>query len=205
MSAPTFEEIVKAWVLEYDERLPNDRKERREAFIVLLGNLHDHGYGKEELNITKKEKVVRSCINPNHKNKQKLKRWISMVVNDLDTAILIYYGTVKIRRDVVTAEMSAKLESVEKKAEEAHAMRKPDSAEDEAADDEAVDDNKPLDMNNEIPLNIENIVKEVVNNPTTIQETFEITDEMLKDINEPIVTWDEDFSKRLGVEDHDQS
>jgi hypothetical protein len=82
MTQPTFEEIVRAWTLEYDERLPSDRKERIKAFIVLLGNLQDHGFGKEELNNSKKEKIVRSCVNPNHHNKQKLKKWISLVVND---------------------------------------------------------------------------------------------------------------------------
>ena len=54
MSA-TFEEIVRAWLLSYDDRLPNDKKSRREAFIVLLANLADHGHSKEELSNSKKE------------------------------------------------------------------------------------------------------------------------------------------------------
>jgi hypothetical protein len=102
MSQVSFDEILKAWTLEYDERLPSDRRARREAFIILFGNLQDHGFGKEELNTSKKEKIVRSCVNPNHKDKKRLRNWISMVLNDLESAILIYYGTVKIRKDVVT-------------------------------------------------------------------------------------------------------
>lgn len=192
-STPTFEEIVKAWVLEYDERLPNDRRERREAFIVLLGNLHDHGYGKEEFNTSRKEKIVRSCVNPNLKDKGRLKRWVSMVVNDLDSAVLIYYGTIKIRRDVITPEMSAKLESIELKAAEVRALRKPDSQE------EILDDSdKPLDIGDNATLDIYSVVKEAVNNPAPpTQEIFEITDDMFNESDGPEVVWDEDFMKKL--------
>ncbi len=193
MSSPTFEEIVKAWVLEYDERLPNDRRERREAFIVLLGNLRDHGFGKEEFNTSRKEKIVRSCVNPNHKDKNRLKRWVSMVVNDLDSAISIYYGTVKIRRDVVTPEMSAKLDSMELKAAEVKARgKRSDQGEDS---DDSYDYDKPLDIEHSDPLDIENTVKEAVANPK--QESFEITDDMFSESDGPEIVWDEDFTKKM--------
>src|ERR1700676_4060506 len=145
MSAPTFEEILKAWTLEYDERLPSERTARREAFFTLLGNLQDHGFTKEELNTSKKEKIVRSCVNPNHKDKKRLRSWVSMVLNDLESAIIIYYGTVKIRRDGVTPEMSAKLESIAKRAEETKALRKPNSEESE----DSCDPDRPLDLEGE--------------------------------------------------------
>ena len=195
MLVPTFEEIVKAWVLDYDERLPNDRRERREAFIVLLGNLNDHGYGKEEINTSRKEKIVRSCVNPNHRDKNRLKKWISMVVNDLDSAMMIYYGTVKIRRDVVTPEMSAKLESMEKKAEESKSKGNVTSSEEEQDYSD-----KPLDLE-DTSINIDSAVKEAVENQPT--KSFEITDDMLKDIDDPSVNWDENFSKRFGVGDNE--
>ena len=89
MSQASFEEVVRAWLLDYDGRLPNSNRERKEAFLVLLVNLANYGYGKEELNTGKKEKIVRSCVNPNHHNKKKLRVWISIVVNDLEDAILI--------------------------------------------------------------------------------------------------------------------
>src|SRR5277367_5856008 len=108
MSA-TFEEIIRAWMLHYDDRLPSDRKERREAFITLLGNLSDHGYGKEEINNSRKEKIIKSCVNPNHKNKSKLRKWVSIIVNDLEAALIIFYPTIKIRDNIVTEEMSSKL------------------------------------------------------------------------------------------------
>jgi hypothetical protein len=190
MSQPSFEEIVRAWTLEYDERLPSDRKERREAFIVLLGNLKDHGYGKEELNNSRKEKIVRSCVNPNHHNKKKLRTWISMVVNDLDAAVLIFFGTVKIRRDVVTAEMQAKLESMERRAEETKALKSPDVDQ----EDDGSNPDKPLDLENEA-LDIESSVKDAIENPK--KETFEITEEMLESMDSPEIVWDEDFMKKL--------
>jgi hypothetical protein len=190
MTQPTFEEIVRAWTLEYDERLPSDRKERIKAFIVLLGNLQDHGFGKEELNNSKKEKIVRSCVNPNHHNKQKLKKWISLVVNDLDGAMIVYFGTVKIRMDVVTPEMEAQLEGLAKRAEETRALRTPDQ--DQA--EEAVDPDKPLDLENEA-LDIESSVKDAIENPK--KETFEITEEMLESMDSPEIVWDEDFMKKL--------
>jgi hypothetical protein len=54
------------------------------------------------------------------------------------------------------------------------------------------------------PLNLDEVVKDVVNNPEPVK-TFEITDEMLEDIDEPRIVWDEDFSKRLGLDDDEQS
>lgn len=193
MSAPTFEEILKAWVLDYDERLPTDRKERREAFIVLLGNLQDHGFGKEEINTSRKEKIVRSCVNPNHKNKQRLKRWISMVVNDLDSAVLIYYGTVKIRRDVVTPEMSAKLESMARKAEESKALAKPYN---EAEDTENCD--KPLNLEEKTIIDIHG--NRVPLSSTLVDAEVVVTsDEVLEQMSGPEVVWDEDLIEELGI------
>ena len=192
MSAPTFEEILKAWTLEYDEYIPNERRARIEAFIVLLGNLQDHGFGKEELNTSKKEKIVRSCVNPNYRHKQKLKSWISMVLKDYESAIQIYYKIVKIRTDVMTPEMSAQLESMEKRADEVKALKK--SNRDEESDDLSYDPDKPLDLEGET-LDIDNAVKDVVNNPRP--ETFEITDDLFEDNEGPNIVWDEDFMKKL--------
>ena len=50
MSQASFEEVVRAWLLDYDGRLPSNARERKEAFLVLLANLANYGYGKEELN-----------------------------------------------------------------------------------------------------------------------------------------------------------
>jgi hypothetical protein len=36
MSQVSFEEILKAWTLEYDERLPSDRRARQEASLFSL-------------------------------------------------------------------------------------------------------------------------------------------------------------------------
>jgi hypothetical protein len=190
MSQPSFEEIVRAWTLEYDERLPSDRKERREAFIVLLGNLKDHGYGKEELNNSRKEKIVRSCVNPNHHNKKKLRTWISMVVNDLDAAVLIFFGTVKIRRDVVTPEMQAKLESMEKRAEETKALKSPDTDQ----EDDGSDPDKPLDLEGEaLDMTLDKA------KPKTDVEVVQVTDDMLQQMSGPEGNWDEDLIKELGI------
>jgi hypothetical protein len=191
VSQVSFEEILKAWVLEYDERLPSDRRARREAFIVLFGNLQDHGFGKEELNSGRKEKIVRSCVNPNHKDKKRLKRWVSMVLNDLDMAILVYYGTVKIRRDVVTPEMSAKLESMETKAAEVKALRKPDSEEAESEED---DSDKPLDLE-ETPLSFEQEKAKPLNDPKVVVTP----DEVLEQMSGPEAQWDEALIKELGI------
>ena len=180
-------------------RLPNSNRERKEAFLVLLVNLANYGYGKEELNTGKKEKIVRSCVNPNHHNKKKLRIWISIVVNDLEDAILIYYGNIKINRDVITPEMSAKLDGLEKKAEETRALKTEDT---EDSEDEG---EQPLDIEGQA-LDIEGAVKDAVANPMPAPvKTFEITDEMLKDIDEPNIVWDEEFSKRLGLDDDDKS
>lgn len=198
MAEATFEEIVRAWLLDYDKRLPSNNRERQEAFLVLLSNLKDYGYGKEELNTSKKEKIVRACVNPNHRNKVKLRKWISLVVNDLEDAILIYYGSIKINRNVITPEMSSKLNELEKRAEETKALKTED-------DEEEVSENEqPLDLNTSIPLDIEGAVKSAVANPIP-QNTFEITDDMLSDIDEPKIVWDEEFSKRLGLDDDEQS
>jgi hypothetical protein len=192
MSQATFEEVVRAWLLDYDGRLPSERRERKEAFLVLLGNLATYGYGKDEINSGKKEKIVRSCVNPNHNNKKKLRNWISMVVNDLEDAILIYYGNIKINRDVITPEMSAKLDGLAKRAEETKALRTEDT------EDASEEDSFSLEGQ---ALDIEGAVREAVSNPKPIPvESIELTDEMLKDIDAPEILWDEDFSKRLGLD-----
>ncbi len=195
MSQATFEEVVRAWLLDYDGRLPNSNRERKEAFLVLLANLANYGYGKEELNTGKKEKIVRSCVNPNHHNKKKLRVWISIVVSDLEDAILIYYGNIKINRDVITPEMSAKLDGLEKKAEETRALKTEDT---EDLEDEG---EQPLDLEGQV-LDIEGAVKDAVANPTPApKETFEITDEMLDQMEAPDILIDEDFFKKLESND----
>jgi hypothetical protein len=182
-----FDEIVRAWLLHYDDRLPSDRRARREAFIVLLGNLKDHGFDKEALTNGRKEKIIRSCVNPFH-NKQKLKKWVSILVNDLDSAILIFYPTIKIREDVVTSEMSEKLASMSQKAEESRALRTAeDSEEHEIADINLLDLAKTAE------------IREAVQNQPKVKE-FAFTEEMLDEMETPEVIWDEDFYKKLGIE-----
>jgi len=190
----SFEEVVRAWLLDYDGRLPSNNRERREALLILLANLANYGYGKDELNTGKKEKIVRSCVNPNHHNKKKLRTWISIVVNDLEDAIQIYYGSVKINRDVITPEMSAKLDGLDKRAEETKALRTEDNDDSDEEGDSFSLEGRPLD--------IEGAVKDAIANPKPIvKETFEITDEMLKDMDAPEILIDEDFMKKLESDD----
>lgn len=191
-STVSFEEIVAAWMLEYDDRFPNDKKERIEAFIVLLGNLEDHGFKKEDITNTRKEKVVRRCVNPNH-HKSKLKIWVSMVVQALDSAMLIYYGTVKIRKDVVTPEMIAKIDSIGQKAEESRELHQETPQEELTQDPDA-----PLNLEAD-PIDIDLTVRQAVKNPTD-QPEFEITDDMLDRMDGPNIVWDVDFNKKLGLE-----
>jgi hypothetical protein len=190
----TFEEVVRAWALDYDDRIPSDRRERREAFIVLLGNLADHGFKKEELTTSKKEKIVKSCVNPNHRDKKKLKSWIEMVVNDLESAVLIYYGTVKIRRDIITPEMESKLLSLEKRAEESRALRSVAIVPDEQITSSYENFN--------VDGAVRDAFKEAIEYPMAVkEEIFEITDDLLGDVEGPKVEWDVDFMKKLESED----
>lgn len=190
MSQATFEEVIRAWLLDYDGRLPSERRERKEAFLVLLANLATYGYVKEELNSGKKEKIVRACVNPNHHNKKKLRTWISMVVNDLEDAILIYYGNIKINRDVITPEMSAKLDGLDKRAEETKALRTADN-------DEENEEEYTFSLEGQA-LDITGAVRDAVSNPRpTPVETFEIKDDMFDDSEGPEVVWDTEFMKKL--------
>lgn len=187
--APTFEEIVRAWVLYYDDRLPSDRKERREAFITLLGNLADHGYDKQELTNNKKEKIIKFCLNPNYRDKKKLRSWFNLLVNDLEAAILIFYPIIKIRDNVVTPEMQTKLENMERKAEETKALKT----------------NTPSNDSEETELTIDEVRDTLddpeltVSKPSKIRD-FEITDDMLSDIEGPEIIYDPNFYKDLGIE-----
>lgn len=190
MTTPTFEEILRAWLLEYDDRVPSDRKERREAFIILLGNLSDHGFLKDDINNSRKEKIVKSCVNPYYSNRSKLKKWIDIVTSDFEAAFIVYYGTVKIRKDVITPEMALKLSEMEKKATETRALRTFDDGKEENNGDIS-------DLLNS-PTSIDAMVKDSVNNPLKVsQETFPITPEMLDEMEGPEVIWDEDFIKKL--------
>lgn len=186
MSA-SFDEILRAWILYYDDRLPSDRTERRKAFITLLGNLKDHGYNKDTLS-NKKEKIIRACVNPFH-NKQKLKRWVSMLVNDLDSAISIYYETVKIRDNVVTPEMSEKLCNLALRAEETKALRTENSEE----------SNEPEENLLELSETDKIDISQAIDNQSQIKESA-ITNEMLDEMEAPEVVWDEDFYKKMGME-----
>jgi len=178
-------------MLHYDDRLPSDRKERREAFITLLGNLSDHGYGKEEINSSRKEKIIKSCVNPNHKNKSKLRKWVSIIVNDLEAALIIFYPTIKIRDNIVTEEMSSKLAGMERKAEEQRALKTVDDNDSEEESDGtfSLEDHTPLD------------IRDAIENPIAPkQEEFEITDDMLDEMDGPEVVYDPNFMKKLGLE-----
>ena len=197
MSQATFEEVVRAWLLDYDGRIPTDKRERMKALLVLLANLATYGYGKEELNSGKKEKIVRVCVNPNHHNKKKRNIWITMVVSDLEGAILIRYGTVKIDRNLVTAEELAKLDGMAKRTEETKALKTPDRDDTDDSNDSEED---TFSLEGEA-LDIEGAIREAVSNPKPVPvESIELTDEMLKDIDAPSILWDEDFSKRLGID-----
>ncbi len=198
MSQVSFEEIVRVWIFKCDERLPKERLERRKYFIDLLTNLNDHGYNKEDINNARKEKIVRSCVNPNHYSKRKLRNWIAVIMKDLTAAMDTYYGTIEFRTNTATPEMVAKLEAIESKIAETRTLKKPDTDEDDSEDNS----DKPLDLEEE-PLDIDSVVKDAVENQPT--KTFEITDEILNDISEPTINWDKDFSKRFGLEDDEQS
>jgi hypothetical protein len=190
-----FEEILRAWLLDYNGRVPSKPMERTRAFIVLLRNLGKYNYGKQDLNKAKKEKIIRSCVNPNHYSKSKLRTWIDMALNDLENAIQIHYGSIKIDH-TITPEEEAKLSGIESKALETRSLKTPDKEE-----GEEIDNNKPLDLDGP-PLDLDSQIRDAVENPSIIpRKTFEITDEMLNDIDEPQINWDEDFNKRLGLDD----
>lgn len=190
MSEVTFDEIVRAWLLHYDDRLPSDRVERREALIILLDNLLDHGYNKESLTLSKKERIVKYCVNPNHKNKKKLRAWVAMLVNDLEAAILIKYPVVKIRTDGITPEIKIKLDAMEKKAEEQRALKTED-------DDDDEEDSGEFSIEDHMPLNI----RDAVENPVKPPESFRITKETLGEMETPEILWDEDFAKKMGLDE----
>jgi len=183
----TFEEIVRAWLLHYDDRLPNNRVAKREAFMVLLGNLAEHGFGKDDLNISKRDKIIKSCVNLNHKNKSKLRKWVSITLNDLEAAILIYYPVVKIREDVVTPEMKAKNEGMGQKAEESKKLKTSKDGNDDENEEES---------------NLEDMLSDdvVLTPKKSKDDTFEITDDILGEDTGPEITYDKDFLKRLGLE-----
>ncbi len=98
----------------YDNRIPVARKERKDAFIILLYNLEEYGYDKESIDISRKEKIIRQCVNVNY-NKKKLKIWVTMALRDLEQAMLTYYNSVVIKRDPNNAELEAKLAELENK------------------------------------------------------------------------------------------
>jgi len=195
--APTFEEIVRAWILSYDDRLPSDRSERIEALITLLGNLKDHQFEKEDLTTNRRRLIVHACVNPNH-HKSKLKIWISMVLNALEAAIIIYYDTVKIRKDVVTPEMQAKIQAMAQKAEDTKKLR---SSTDTPDDDNAKEDDDLLDIDQDL-IEIDQAVKNAVDK----KPEFEITDDFIKQhgLHQEVV-WDDDFEKSMKeLEDSDE-
>jgi hypothetical protein len=180
----TFEEIVRAWLLEYDDRLPMDRRERQEAFVELLGNLKDYGYGKEELSNSKKEKIIKSSVNPNYRHKNKLKIWIDMAVKDLEAAILVFYKNVPIKKGYVTPEIAAKLDNLQNKAAESKALAS-NSSEDAPDENFSIEDNTKLDMPTPPSKNDGGVI--------------ETTDEMLDQMDGPEAVWDNDLIKELGI------
>ena len=92
--------------------------------------------------------------------------------------------------------MSAKLDGLEKRAEETKALRTEDK------EDEVDEGEQPLDLDAGSVLDIERAVKSAVANPTRPkQESFEITDDLLKDTEGPTIVWDEDFMKKLESDD----
>ena len=179
MEQPTFDEIVRAWLLHYDDRLPTDRKERRQAFIVLLANLSDYNYTKSDLSTSKKEKIVRSLVNMNHPNKKKLKAWMDLLINDLESAILIYYPTIKIRDDI-SEDMIEKLGKMEERAEKTRALRTAGSS-------------IPVELDDEDPVTDDSKPKE--------NKSMEITQEMLDEMEGGVeAEWDDSFFKKLGID-----
>jgi hypothetical protein len=184
MTSP-FEDVVRAWLLEYDDRVPMERRDRREAFVVLLANLQDNGYSREELTTSRKEKIVRSCVNPYYSNKSKLKKWASMVVNDLEAAIIVYYKPVTIRKEgIITPEISEKFETMDKKALESRAFRTPDDK------GECIDEPESTFIN---PTNNPKLAKK------DSEELIETTDEMLEKMPGPEPVWDEAILIQLGL------
>lgn len=179
---PTFEEIVRAWLLEYDDRLPMDCRARQEAFVELLGNLKEHGYDKETLNNSKKEKIIKGSVNQNYRHKNKLKIWIEMAVKDLEAAILVFYKTVTIKKGYVTPEIAAKLDNLQTKAAETKTLN---NSEDSPDNEFSIEDNSKLDIPISAPKNDGDIIQ--------------ATNEMLDQMEGPNALWDEDLIKELGI------
>lgn len=199
MANVSFEEVVRAWLLEYDDRVPNERADRKEAFAILLGNLAYHNFNKEDLTTSRKEKIVRSCVNPYHRDRNKLKKWTSMVVNDLEAAALIYYGTVDIDMDILPQSVKDKLAYIKNKEEEQKAQR-PTKTHSESEESAVGDEGgKPLDLE-ETPLNLEEEALDVTPPTRSDPKVIEATDEMLGGMEGPEPVWDEELMKELGVD-----
>jgi hypothetical protein len=174
--SPTFDEIVRAWILFYDDRLPKERKDRIKAFITLLINLEKHSYTKEDLNLSKKERIVRACVNPFYKN-AKLKPWMALNMDLLEKAIDLHYPVMEIEEAILTPEQDAKLDNMKRRAEETKALRTADNSESEYNDG-------TIDLAQSLP---------------NMGDEIELTQEMLDAMDGPDVVYDEDFEKKLGL------
>ena len=128
MSDISFEEVVRSWILHYDDRLPNKQKDRIEAFLILLGNLDDYGYKKDSLTNKKRELIFGYCLNENHKIPKKLATWRELVKRAFEGAVVTYYGDVPIRTEgIITTEIREKLDNIDNKYLELKETQEKDS------------------------------------------------------------------------------
>ena len=87
-----FDQILNCWLGQFPKgQVPMEADQRIAALTDLFEQFKKSGFEKEYFNNTAKSKITTQCINPNHSNKQKKRKWIEYVAKHLNIAFHTVY------------------------------------------------------------------------------------------------------------------
>lgn len=189
MEQPSFKEILESWLIHIGHRMPREKTERLEAFVLLIGNLNKHGYTKETLTRQRILEITERLVNPNHPNKSKLKAWMRIIAEDWNQAFYTYYKPVEMDENVITDKMREDFRRFSEKEKASRLLKTPGSQ-------------IPDDGSKTQEGSIEKLYDEATKSATVSEEADaypEIDQKTLDEMQAPDVIWDEDFLKNLGI------
>ena len=93
-----FNKVINRWLDQYPKgQVPMEASARIAALKDLFERFKSEGFPMEYFNNTVKGKITSNCINPNHPNKSKKRKWIEYVAKHMEIALYAIYDDTNVR------------------------------------------------------------------------------------------------------------
>ena len=128
-----FNKIVNQWLGQYPKgQIPIESQARINALTDLFERFKDAGFPMEYFTNTVKSRITTNCINPNHANRAKKRKWIEYVAKHMEIAFYaVFDGDETMEENDMLAapvseeDMKVNIEEAIKENEKAKVPKKP--------------------------------------------------------------------------------